>query len=234
MSRKRTHSAIQVFFVLWACDSGGFDPHRAPAAAPTPTRLAFTVQPTQAIAGAPISPMAVTVEDTAGNTMASASTSITVAMGTNPGRGTLSGTTTVAAVSGVATFSNLTIDEPGTYTLTADAAGLSGSISDPFNVINPVATVLVAPAQATVDAGSLLTLTATTLDAAGNVVSGRTVTWTTSDWRMVYLMSGSNSGEVCGVAGSATITATSEGKSGTALITVTGSIPSVACCYAGC
>jgi len=37
-----------------------------------------------------------------------------------PGGGTLSGTTTLSAVSGVATFSNLSIDKSGAgYTLTA-------------------------------------------------------------------------------------------------------------------
>ena len=41
-----------------------------------------------------------------------------MAIGTNPGGGTLSGTTTVAAVAGVATFSNLSINKAGTgYTL---------------------------------------------------------------------------------------------------------------------
>ena len=43
-----------------------------------------------------------------------------MAIGTNPGGGTLSGTSPVAAVAGVATFTNLSIDKAGTgYTLTA-------------------------------------------------------------------------------------------------------------------
>src|SRR5215510_6321443 len=55
-----------------------------------------------------------------GYTVTSGSVSITVAIGTNPAGGTLSGTTTVAAVGGVAIFSNLSIDTPGLgYTLTA-------------------------------------------------------------------------------------------------------------------
>ena len=52
--------------------------------------------------------------------MTSDSSSVTLAIGTNPGSGTLSGTVTVAAVNGVATFSNLSINKAGTgYTLTA-------------------------------------------------------------------------------------------------------------------
>src|SRR2546421_611274 len=46
-----------------------------------------------------------------GNTVTTATTSITLAIGTNPASGTLAGTTTVAAVSGVATFSDLSIDK---------------------------------------------------------------------------------------------------------------------------
>src|SRR5207247_11057388 len=55
-------------------------------------------------------------------------------------------------------------------------------------------------------------------DANGNVLTGRTVTWTTSSTTIATV---SASGLVTGVAvGSATITATSEGQSGTASVTV--------------
>src|SRR5207244_3426790 len=81
----------------------------SPAAA---NRLAFTVQPTSATAGVAISPaVQVTVQDTFGNTVTSSNASITVAIGTNPGGGILSGTTTVAASGGLASFSNLSIDK---------------------------------------------------------------------------------------------------------------------------
>src|SRR5207244_1594766 len=77
--------------------------------------LVLTVQPSNAAAGAAITPaVQVTVQDAQGNTVTTATTSITVAIGTNPASGTLAGTTTVAAVSGVATFSNLSIDKAGT------------------------------------------------------------------------------------------------------------------------
>ena len=68
-----------------------------------------------------------------------ATTSITVAIGTNPASGTLSGTTTVAAVNGVATFANLNINNPGTgYTLTASATNLTGASSSGFNLTAPI------------------------------------------------------------------------------------------------
>src|SRR2546425_6459783 len=80
----------------------------------------------------------------------------------------------------------------------------------------PVASVTVAPA--TVLVGVTVQLTATTKDAAGNLLTGRTVTWATSKPGVATVNS---TGLATGVAaGQATITATSEGQSGTAAITV--------------
>src|SRR5438552_2455377 len=106
-------------------------------------KLVFTVQPSTAVAGAAITPaVQVTVQDAQGNTVTTATTSITLAIGTNPGSGTLAGTTTVAAVSGVATFANLSINNPGTgYNLIASASVLTGATSSAFNVIVVVAPV---------------------------------------------------------------------------------------------
>ena len=107
----------------------------------TAAQLAFTVQPSNTAAGAAISPaVAVTVRDASGNTVTTASGSITIAIGTNPGTSTLSGTATAAVVSGVATFSTLSLDKVGTgYTLTAAATGLTGATSATFNVTDVVA-----------------------------------------------------------------------------------------------
>src|SRR5258708_21769146 len=90
------------------------------------SKLVFTVQPSTAAAGAAIAPpVQVAVQDGVGNTVTTATTSITVAIGTNPAGGTLAGTTTVAAVSGVATFSTLSLNKPPTpYPLTPSATGL--------------------------------------------------------------------------------------------------------------
>jgi len=87
----------------------------------------------------------------------------------------------------------------------------------------PVATVTVSPATASVAVGATVQLTATTKDANGNVLTGRTITWSSSATGMA---TANSSGLVSGVAaGSATITATSEGKSATATITVTAATP---------
>ncbi|MHB1329283.1 MAG: Ig-like domain-containing protein [Gemmatimonadales bacterium] len=86
-----------------------------------------------------------------------------------------------------------------------------------------VASVTVAPGPITLVPQQTQTLAATVKDAAGNTLSGRTVTWATSAGGVATV---SASGLVTAVAvGTATITATSEGQSGTAQVTVaTGAV----------
>ncbi|HSD32317.1 MAG TPA: hypothetical protein VLB49_10435, partial [Gemmatimonadales bacterium] len=100
---------------------------------------------------------------------------VTVAIGTNPGGGTLSGTKTVAAVAGVATFSSLTIDKSGTgYTLTAAANNLGGATSSTFNITPAAVSQLgftVEPSNAM--AGAMI---APAVKVAGQDAFGNTVT----------------------------------------------------------
>jgi hypothetical protein len=98
--------------------------------------LSFTVQPSNAVASAPITPaVQVSVVDDFGNVVTAASDSITVAIGSNPSGGTLSGTVTVAATSGVASFPTLAINLVGSgYTLTAASGSLAGATSSAFDV----------------------------------------------------------------------------------------------------
>src|SRR3989442_11616615 len=82
----------------------------------------------------------------------------------------------------------------------------------------PVATVTLTPASPTVNEGQTLQLTATLKDANGNILTGRSITWSSSTSSAATVNA---TGLVTGVvAGSATITATSEGQSGTSAITV--------------
>jgi alpha-tubulin suppressor-like RCC1 family protein len=148
----------------------------------TPTKLAFTVQPVNTIAGRPIAPaVVVAVQDADGNTVATATNDVTLAIGTNPPNG-LAGTATVAAVNGVATFSNLSIKDPGTaYTLSAASPSLTSATSTPFNVVTGP------PAQLTFTVQPVTTIARTTMpalavavqDAAGNTVNaGNSITLT--------------------------------------------------------
>ena len=114
---------------------------------------------------------------------------------------------------------------PGTAVVTATTDGRSGQATITVQAV-PVAAVVVAPATATVAAGSTVTLAATTRDDQGAALAGRAVTWTTSAPSVATVDA---AGVVRGVAaGTATITATSEGRSGTAAVTVTAPVVPVA------
>lgn len=105
----------------------------------------------------------------------------------------------------------------GTVAITATVAGLNGSavvtVRPP-----PVATVTVSPAKATVGRIKSVQLSATLRDANAKVLTGRAITWSAQPANVAAV---STSGRVTGLKrGTTTITATSEGKSGTAHITV--------------
>ncbi|MBX6333178.1 MAG: Ig domain-containing protein [Gemmatimonadaceae bacterium] len=107
---------------------------------------------------------------------------------------------------------------PGSVRIAASAAGKS-AVATVTVLPRPVASVSVSPATASIALAGTVQLTATTRDADGHELSGRTVTWSTSDPTIATV---SASGRVTGTgAGQATITATSEGKRGTARVTVT-------------
>src|SRR5208283_1681913 len=89
----------------------------------TSAQVAFTVQPSTTTAGVAISPaVQVSVEDKFGNVVTSDTSNVTVSTST-----TLNGTTTMAASSGVATFTNLSISKTGSYTLSASDSSLTSA-----------------------------------------------------------------------------------------------------------
>jgi hypothetical protein len=133
---------------------------------------------------------------------------------------TVTWTTDNAQVATVSATGLVTGVAVGSATVTATSEGKSGTSHVTVTAAPaPVASVEVAPATATVSVGSTVQLTATPEDAAGQPLTGRTVTWTTDNAQVATV---SGAGLVTGVAaGTATITATSEGRSGTASVTVT-------------
>lgn len=86
-------------------------------------RVAFAPQPTGGAAGAAFTVVVLIRDLYSNNTTASGSVSLDFDF--NQTSGTLSGTTTVSAVNGVATFTNVRIDKPGIYRLNATSAGLA-------------------------------------------------------------------------------------------------------------
>jgi hypothetical protein len=194
-------------------------------------KLVFTTQPTNTTGGATISSVAVTVQDIYGNRVTSSNASITVAIGTNPGAGTLSGTMTVNAVAGVATFNNLSIDHAGTgYTLAATSSPLTGATSTAFNITVGAANKLAFGTQPSTTAGGAAitpTVTVTVQDAGGNTVTTATTSITlaiTTPGGAILTCTANPKNAVAGVdtfagcsidhAGTYTLTATATGLTG--------------------
>jgi len=111
----------------------------AVVAPPPDSHLVFQVQPTGGAAKSILKPpVQVVFQDTAGKVVTATNAPVTLAIGTNPSSGHLGGTVTVAAVAGVATFPDLTVDTDGDgYTLTAAADSLPTITSAPFNIRPP-------------------------------------------------------------------------------------------------
>src|SRR5205823_5060126 len=126
-----------------------------------------------------------------------------------------------AAATGNGSRGLLTGVAAGTATIAGTRDGVKGtSLVTVSNA--PVATVTVAPATASILTNATVQLAVTLKDAGGNTLTGRTVVWSSSNTSMATV--NSSSGLVTGVAaGTATITATSEGEGGSAAITVTAS-----------
>src|SRR5260370_41410799 len=150
--------------------------------APGRAGVVFTSQPTTAAAGSVIVPaVQVTALDAFGNTVTSFTGSVTVAIagGTGALGAQLSGTKTVTAANGVATFSDLSINKAATgYVLAASATGPTSVASSAF-AIGPGAAARLAftvqPVSTT--AGTTMTpaIQVTVQDASGNTVTSATI-----------------------------------------------------------
>jgi uncharacterized protein YjdB len=138
---------------------------------------------------------------------------------------TVSGVTFVwsSAATGTATVDAnglVTGRAAGTVSVSAAVGTVSGSSTVTVTAA-PVSTIEVTPPAPNVTAGQTVQLTATLKDAAGNVLTGRSIAWTSNN----VLASVSSSGLVTtsalllkGV--KITITAASEGRAGTSTITI--------------
>ena len=103
--------------------------------APSPAGVDIHGQPTDGVIGQSIGgPITVAIVDANGNTIPTGNQLVTLAIATGPGGATLGGTTTVQAVDGVATFTNLTLSLAGTYTLTATGGSLTPDFSNVFTI----------------------------------------------------------------------------------------------------
>jgi hypothetical protein len=195
-----------------------------------PTQLAFGQQPTSTGVNAAIAPaITVLVEDSLGNVVATDSSSVTVAIGTNTAGGTLSGTKTVTAVNGVATFSGLSINQFGTgYTLVASdttGTGTLTSTSAAFNVSPPPSVASPAAATPNPISGNSTNLSVLGADSGGELTL--TYTWAATTLpagapAVTFSAGGTNAAKNCtatfGKAGNYVLTATITNVAGASTI----------------
>ncbi len=126
-------------------------------------------------------------------------------------------TTNNATVASISQTGHVTGLLPGSAVITAVIDGVAGNANVAVRIA-PVAKVTIIPGSTSVNAGKSTTLTAKLTDAAGNVLTNRPVTWSSSNTATATV---NQSGVVIGVRrGTVVITATSEGKFGTASVTV--------------
>ena len=195
-------------------------------------------------AGTAIAAVQVAAQDVFGNLYPSFTGTVTVALGANPGGATLSGTTAVAAVAGVATFSGLSLDKSGAgYTLVASASGLTSATSAgfPITAAAPATLALASGGSQTAAANAQLPqpVVVKVADAFGNGVSGRQVTFAVATRRRERRHAGrhdrraaawrARSGRWAPSSGAQTITATATGLAGSPLTvtaTATGGVAS--------
>jgi len=139
-----------------------------------PNKLVVTTQPPSSSAAGSGFSLKATVEDKFGNILTSYSGTATISFGNNAGGGTLSGTTTVSIVNGVATFSGLSINKAASgYTLQISTSGLASGLTNSFMITPQSATQLIVNSYppSGVIAGSPFGMTVWALDSYGNLAT---------------------------------------------------------------
>ena len=162
--------------------------------------------------------LSATVRDASGNVMTGQSVSW----------GTTSPIVATVSASGVVTGVT-----SGTATITATAGGKTG-----FATVTVQSAVVAAVSlnfsSATIAAGDIRVLIATARDAANNVLAGRTVSWTSSNLTIVDGYVYGDTAVITGLrSGSATITATIDGRSASAFVNVLAPTSSICTTIAG-
>ncbi len=159
-------------------------PTSTPTTTPTPTPTATTgaphhlevnIQPPANVQAATDFTMQVTIKDSAGITVTTATNTITLAISNNPSSGTLSSVSslTQSPVSGIVTFNNLRIDKAGTgYTLIASASPslpANTITTNAFNITPGVVDHFGVSVPGTVTACSSFNATVTAYDINNNI-----------------------------------------------------------------
>jgi len=170
-------------------------------AAPAPVASVTVTPPTATVFVGGTTPFTATTRDSAGTILTGR---VVTWISTAPAVATVN-------VSGVARGVTA-----GTASIIATSEGKSDTSVVTVLVV-PVAAVTVTPASASVQVGQTTTFTATTRDSAGTILTGRVISWASTNTAVATVAGGVTTGVS---AGSASIIATSEGKSDTSGVTV--------------
>jgi hypothetical protein len=168
------HSGSQTVIVTSGSATSTFT---ATAVADAPSRVGFIAQPTSTPTATAIAPaIQVSVQDSLGNTNTGATNTIALALSNNPSGAILGGTLSAAAVAGVATFSDITVDKGGTsYTLQASSGGLASGISNSFDAFGSAANLAFITQPVGSSAGGVMPAVRVAVqDAQGNIVANST------------------------------------------------------------
>src|SRR5205823_1386350 len=127
-----------------------------------------------------------------------------------------------ASVTGFGDSARVTGRMEGVATITATSNGLSDMHRVQITASSaPVATVTVVPADTNLTVGDSLAFRADLKDAAGNLLSNRSVSWYTADSTVIQVYAyGTAALVLARAAGTAVLHATSEGKTGQATMRV--------------
>jgi hypothetical protein len=181
------------------------------------TKLFVATNPSGTVSGAAFATQPVVQVRDASNAVVTTATNQVTATLTS-GTGTLLGTASVNAVSGIATFAGLRIDAAGAKTLTFSASGLTSGTTNFTVVAGALNSITVAINSPTVALNGSTTATANGFDAALNPVTVSSPVWSTNNFRIARVTA---AGGVQGIgSGSANIVATSGAISGQSGLTV--------------
>lgn len=142
------------------------------------TQLRFGTQPPAAATSMqPLGTVTVEARTPSDHVATDATGNVEIALVSTDTAAHLTGTTTAAFVSGVATFSNLLVDKAGaSYRLVARLAGFSDTESSTFSInVGTAAALLITPLQPPlVGAGKTFSVSVRVVDAGGNAVMSAT------------------------------------------------------------
>lgn len=136
------------------------------------TKTLFQQQPGTGQAGRALNPFTVALADSANTVAPFAFANVTLAIQSGPAGAKITGGKVVPAQNGVATFTDVRLSKPGTYTLVASSGTLATSVSSSFTVTAPATHLVFGAMPTTTSAGQTIgPFVVYVMDAASQVVT---------------------------------------------------------------